>query len=105
MRSPDLTRSGLIGICALLLLTVASFGQGDQARFSGTVRDQSGAVIPGATVTVRNERTGEERTATSTQDGNYAVANLKPSTYPITAVNHHLQKPSSLRLNWSSDRL
>src|SRR4030095_2279670 len=92
MRSRDLTRSGLIGMCALLLLTVAVFGQGDQARISGIVRDQSGAVVPGATVTVRNDRTGEVRTATSTQDGNYAVTSLKPSTYTVTAVNPSFAK-------------
>jgi hypothetical protein len=79
-------------MCALLLLTVAVFGQGDQARISGIVRDQSGAVVPGATVTVRNDRTGEVRTATSTQDGNYAVTSLKPSTYTVTAVNPSFAK-------------
>jgi hypothetical protein len=88
MRSRDLTRIGVFScalLFALLLMGVAIFGQGDQARISGTVRDQSGAVIPGATITVKNERTGEVRTTTSQTDGNYSIANLKPSVYTISA--------------------
>jgi outer membrane receptor protein involved in Fe transport len=71
-----------------LALTVAlpsiAFAQGD-GRFSGTVLDQSGAIVPGATVTVKNERTGEERTATSNAEGRYAVTSLKPSVYTLRA--------------------
>jgi hypothetical protein len=36
----------------------AAHAQGD-ARFSGTVLDQTGAFVPGATVTVKNQKTGE----------------------------------------------
>ena len=54
-------------------------------RFAGTVLDSSGAFVPGATVTVKNEKTGEERTATSSAQGIYLVTNLKPSTYTIRA--------------------
>jgi hypothetical protein len=49
------------------------------------VLDPSGAVIPGASVVVKNERTGEERTVKSNEEGRYIVANLPPSTYTITA--------------------
>jgi len=52
-------------------------------RFAGTVLDSSGAFVPGATVTVKNEKTGEERTATSSAQGIYVVTNLKPSHYTI----------------------
>ena len=54
-------------------------------RFAGTVLDSSGAFVPGATVTVKNEKTGEQRTATSSAQGIYVVTNLKPSTYTIRA--------------------
>ena len=54
-------------------------------RFAGTVLDSSGAFVPGATITVKNEKTGEERTATSSSQGIYVVTNLKPSTYTIRA--------------------
>jgi len=70
---------------ALILvgLPATSFAQGD-GRFTGTVLDQTGAFVPGATVTVKNQRTGEERTAVSTMQGRYVIANLKPSSYTIS---------------------
>jgi len=50
---------------ALLLVVglqgTPALAQGD-ARFRGTVRDASGASVPGATVIIRNEKTGDERT-------------------------------------------
>ena len=67
----------------LVGLPAMSFAQGD-ARFTGTVLDQTGAFVPGATVTVKNQRTGEERTAVSTMQGRYVIANLKPSSYTIS---------------------
>lgn len=68
-----------------LLLPAAAFAQAD-ARFTGVVLDPSGAVVPGATVAVKNERTGEERTVMTGSDGRYIVANLRPSVYTITAT-------------------
>ena len=68
---------------ALFLPTLA-FAQND-GRFVGVVLDPSGAVIPGATVVVKNERTGEERSVTSNAEGRYMVANLRPSVYTIKA--------------------
>jgi hypothetical protein len=50
------------------------------------VLDPSGAVVPGATVVVKNERTGEERTVVSNAEGRYIVANLRPSSYTIRAT-------------------
>jgi len=70
------------GVALMLTLPSLAFAQGD-ARFSGTVLDQTGAILPGATVTVKNERTGEERTATSNAEGRYTVTSLKPSTYTL----------------------
>jgi hypothetical protein len=56
--------------------------QGD-ARFTGTVLDPSGAVVAGATVTVKNERTGAVKTAVTDAKGHYVVAGLQPSLYTI----------------------
>lgn len=66
--------------CAMLALT--AFAQTD-ARIAGTVKDQNNAVVPGATITVKNTRTGEERTATSNAEGVFIVPALKPSTYTV----------------------
>jgi len=68
-----------------LLLPAVAFAQAD-ARFVGVVLDPSGAVVPGATVVVKNERTGEERTVVSNAEGRYIVPNLRPSVYTIRAT-------------------
>ena len=68
-----------------LFLPALAFAQAD-SRFSGVVLDPSGAVVPGASVVVKNERTGEERTVTSNAEGRYIVANLRPSVYTIRAT-------------------
>ncbi|HET9530313.1 MAG TPA: carboxypeptidase regulatory-like domain-containing protein, partial [Blastocatellia bacterium] len=49
----------------------------------GTVTDPSGAVIPGATVTIKDQSTGATRTVTTDAAGNYSVAGLPPGTYKI----------------------
>ena len=73
---------------AVLLLVVSGLSsapvlaQGD-ARIAGTVRDTSGGSVSGATVVVRNEKTGAERTTTSGPDGGYMVGSLTPSLYTV----------------------
>lgn len=56
-----------------------------QGRFTGLVADTTGAVIPGATVKVKNEKTGAERTVTTSETGVYFVTNLGAATYTVTA--------------------
>lgn len=58
---------------------------GDQGRIGGRVIDSNGAVVPGATVVVKNNRTGEERTVTSSDDGRFQAPALRPSTYSVKA--------------------
>jgi hypothetical protein len=69
---------------ALVALHSVAHAQTDTGRVSGTVRDPNGAVVPGATVAVRNERTDEERSATTGGDGVYQIPALRPSTYTLT---------------------
>jgi carboxypeptidase family protein len=73
---------------ALLLVAASAataLAQVDQGRFTGTVRDQTNAFVAGATVKVKNERTGEERTVLTNQQGYFLLGSLKPSTYTIRA--------------------
>ena len=72
--------------CGIALLIAApAFAQVDQGRFTGTVRDQSNAFVGGATVKVKNERTGEERVVLTNAQGYFLVGSLRPSTYTIRA--------------------
>src|ERR1051325_2343080 len=75
----------LFGACLLLigLFTQAS-AQSNKGSIKGTVKDQSGAIVQNATVTVANVATNEERTASTGDDGNYEVPLLDPGTYKVT---------------------
>ncbi len=93
MRQPQPVKSFfqfMILVLALSLLATASFGQSDTGRITGTITDQNGAVIPGASILVKNEKTGEERTATTTAEGLFSVVSLKPSAYTIAATTNGL---------------
>ncbi len=61
------------------------FAQSDVARIVGTISDASGAVIPGAAVTVKNEKTGQARKLLSNVQGLYIATQLQPASYSVTA--------------------
>jgi len=69
-----------------VLCTNAAFGQAQSnaADLQGFVRDPSGAVVVGATVSVRNAATNFSREATTNDDGYYQITNLPPGSYEIT---------------------
>jgi hypothetical protein len=79
-------------LLAIVVLATASVveAQTDHARIGGTVTDANGAVVLGASVVVKNERTGEERTATTTESGTYTISALKPSMYTVSASAQNL---------------
>ena len=52
----------------------------------GTVSDQSGAVVPGAVVSVVDTQTGQKRQETSDSGGRFSLVNLLPGTYTVTAT-------------------
>ena len=54
------------------------------ATLQGRVIDPAGAVVPGASIVVRHQATGEERTARSDSEGNYQVAALPVGIYRVT---------------------
>src|ERR1043166_10270214 len=55
----------------------------------------NGAIVTGASIVVKNERTGEERTATSTDSGSYLLSGLRPSIYTLTACAQSLSVRAS----------
>jgi hypothetical protein len=74
----------------LLLFLFASFvtvpAQVPTGAIRGSVADQTGAVIAGATVTVKNKDTGAERVATTQADGQYQISNLLPGEYELSVA-------------------
>jgi hypothetical protein len=72
-------------IAVFLLLSGTGFAQSDVGSISGFVKDKSGAVIPNASVTIRNEGTDESHTVQTDGSGHFVVPNLPPATYTMTA--------------------
>jgi hypothetical protein len=67
------------------LFALAAFGQDATGRILGTVTDPTGAVVPGAKVTITNVDTGSNRETRSDRDGNYQVVDLPIGSYHVSA--------------------
>ena len=72
-------------VIVLSLGLCASSAYAQNAQVVGVVKDASGLVIPGVTVTARNADTGLTRIALSEANGEYRVPSLPPGRYIVTA--------------------
>ena len=84
MRSTEAGSISMFGVVSIVVLfmAVTTFGQ-STATLQGSVTDQKGAVVPNATVTMRNQATSIERSTQTDNDGNYSIASLPVGTYAI----------------------
>jgi hypothetical protein len=87
----------LMATAVLLLVAAPSFAQKFTGEVRGTVQDQSGGVIVGATVTSTNEATGVSRTMATTSSGTYQFADLPVGSYRVEV--HYPGFKSALRTN------
>ena len=69
----------------ILLAASSAFAQFDSGSVVGTVRDASGAVVPGATVTLTSAGTGISVVKTSAENGSFEFPSVRPGQYVITA--------------------
>jgi hypothetical protein len=67
----------------VLLICLPAFPQGSPGRILGTIADQSGGVISGATVIVTDTQRGTSRTLTADYAGAHNAPNLLPGTYTV----------------------
>jgi hypothetical protein len=72
-------------------------------RISGTVRDSSGAVVPGVNVTVTNAATNLVRTAAADADGFYTVTNLPVGSYVVSAEGQGFKKSEQVGVALTAD--
>ena len=85
----------------------SAYAQVITANIHGTVTDSTGAVVPGATITVLNTSNGIKNTAKSDSRGYYSVPSLQiggPYTITITAAGFSSFSSSGLNLNVNDDR-
>lgn len=82
----------IVILFVIAITTVASFAQAGTSGVSGTIRDNNGAVVPGATVKLANAATGFERTTTTSSDGTYSFASVPPATYQLEVTASGFKK-------------
>ncbi|MGE0102755.1 MAG: carboxypeptidase regulatory-like domain-containing protein [Blastocatellales bacterium] len=70
---------------ALFILSISVFAQSNTGRLVGTVSGPDG-VVPGATVVIKDDLTGRERSFTSGGDGTFTVPQLEVGVYTITVT-------------------
>src|SRR5438034_517777 len=80
---------GKWGIAIVVLIAFGTsliFGQGGTATILGTVRDTSGALIPGVSITIKHTDSGLTRSVVSSETGNYVAPALPVGPYEVTAM-------------------
>jgi hypothetical protein len=82
--------SGVLCFCAAVTPTHL-FGQVATASISGRVLDASGAAVPGATITIKNTATSATQTASTDEQGRYALLDLPIGPYDVTVTKAGFQ--------------
>ena len=75
----------LLVVLCVLMMAAGALAQSDRGTITGTVADQTNAVIPGASVVATNADTSARFETISTETGNYTLAQLPAGVYQITA--------------------
>ena len=74
----------LVFLALLCALFPTAFAQSDRGGISGKIADKSGALLPGAVVTLTNEATGVAQKVTSNNAGDYVFQLLNPGSYKMS---------------------
>ena len=82
-RTPAIT---ILSTCLLLLCSISIFAQTERGTIVGVVTDSTGAVVPGATVTITNLGNKAVQTLTTNNEGVYEAPFLPPATYEVSAI-------------------
>src|SRR3954452_15292969 len=86
---------------ALIPLASAQFN----AAIQGTVSDSSGAIIPGAKVSVTNLATNQNSTTVTSNDGFYRVAGLQPGNYSVEVDAPNFKKQTVKQVGVAAESL
>src|SRR5262245_42193109 len=78
-----LIREVCLAVAVVVVIGTSVAAQVGAGAITGTVRDQGGAAVPGATITVTETRTNLQRVIVSTREGVYTAASLAPGEYRL----------------------
>lgn len=83
-----------IGLAVLLmsLLTVSALAQSTTSSLNGVVKDPTGAIVPGANLTLTNKETGIQLRTTTDDDGAFGFAQVAPGRYELTVEASRFKK-------------
>jgi Carboxypeptidase regulatory-like domain len=85
-KEEDILRNSVcVAVVVVFLWAAPLFGQGAVAEVNGSVADQSGDFLPGATITITQEATGPVRTVVSNDTGRFVLPAVTPGRYVIRA--------------------
>ena len=74
---------GLLALTFSAVLSASATAQVDTGSITGTVKDSSGAIVPGATVTITHEGQGLTLTSVTREDGTYIFTPIRTGAYRI----------------------
>jgi hypothetical protein len=81
----------ILGIAAISFLASFALAQSNSGSITGTVADSTGALIPGATVTMANSVSGYTRTATTDSAGHFQFVNIPFNPYQVSVSSSGFQ--------------
>jgi Carboxypeptidase regulatory-like domain len=88
MKKGQMRLKVLVGTLAIFLCGFATvFGQEFRGTITGTVTDPQGAIIPGASVTVKNQETNVTNNVTANDEGSFTVPFLTPGKYSVSVTS------------------
>jgi hypothetical protein len=98
-------RISVIALAVFVFLAASvAFGQTVNSRVTGTVKDTSGAVVPGVTVVLTDLNTKKDRTVTTNDEGVFTFPDIQPGPYSIVAERTGFKKAQVLDLQVNIDK-
>ncbi|MEP6718726.1 MAG: carboxypeptidase-like regulatory domain-containing protein [bacterium] len=84
-----------LSILVLVCMSTVAYAQSATGRIVGTVRDVTGALVPGANITATNPETNASYKTTSSDSGEYSFEALLPGSYTITVEQTNFKRYST----------
>ena len=98
LKNREVLSAGIVLFLWAAVTPTLLFGQAATASISGRVTDASNAAVPNATVTIKNTATSATQTASTDEQGRYALLDLPIGPYALTISKAGFQNAGAHRL-------